>query len=218
MRLILAILTFSLMCDLSTQLFGQEKKLKLSLEYMAATSKISEGGIRNQNKYGQSITLHAEYPVAQDARLRLGIGILEVGEKVLAEPNPDFRFIEETFTHSYIYVPVGLKLLSGNYFIIPEVGLGFNRSNRVDTYQITFEEKVEDEEIIEFSNDIILTEGLFNHITIPISLTVGIFIPIKQDIGASISARIFTSTNSIVKDISRKNRYSGAGLVIGFHF
>lgn len=218
MRPVLAFLTLSLLCYFSNVSFGQEKKLKLSLEYMAATTKISEGSIRNQNKYGQSITVHAEYPVAQDARLRLGFGLLEVGEKVLGEPNSDFRFIEETYTHSYIYVPVGLKLLSGNYFIIPELGLGFNRSNRVDTYQVTFEEEVEDEEIIEFSNDVILTEGSFNTFTFPIALTVGIIIPIKQDIGVSISARIFTSTNSIVKDISRKNRYSGAGLVAGIHF
>ena len=218
MRPVLAFLTLSLLCNFSIVSFGQEKKLKLSLEYMAATTKISEGSIRNQNKYGQSATFHAEYPVAQDARLRVGIGLLEVGEKVLGQPNSDFRFIEETYTHSYIYVPIGLKLMSGNYFIIPELGLGFNRNNRVDTYQITFEEEVEDEEIIEFSNDIILTEGSFNAVTIPIALTVGIFIPIKQVIGVSISARIFTSTNSIVTDISRRNRYSGAGLVVGIHF
>lgn len=218
MRLVFEFLAVALLCTHTVELFGQEKKLKLSLEYMAATTKISEGGIRNQNKYGQSITFHAEYPVAQDARLRVGIGLLEVGEKILGEPNPDFRFIEETFTHSYIYIPVGLKLVSGNYFIIPEIGFAINRSNRVDTYQITFAEEEEEEEIFESSNDIVLIEGSFNSVTIPLALTVGVFIPIKQDIGVSLSARIFTSTTSIVKDISRKNRYSGAGLVVGFHF
>jgi len=195
-----------------------EKKLKLSLEYMGATTKISEGGIRSQDVYGQSGALHVEYPVAQDVRIRVGVGLLQVGEKILAEPNLEFRFIEETYTHTYVYVPVGLRLISGNYFIIPEIGFAFNRSNRIDTYQISFLNDEGREEEFRFSSDIQLTEGSFSSLTIPIALSAGVLIPIKQDIGITISAKIFTSTNSIVKDITRKNRYSGAGLVVGLVF
>jgi len=214
-RLKISIISFLLFGFAAVGLSQEELQSpwKFNIEVMVATSRLREGGLQQQNKFGFSAELHAEYALSNDISLTAGIGYLNIGEKIIGNATVDIRYEETTYEHTYIYFPVGAKLWSGNYFVYPTIGMALNQDNTLKRFQETFDDK----EIV-FEGPIVLTEGSFNRWTYPFSLSFGTLIPLYPDFAISLSAKVFTSLNPVTKGISRNNRYSGFGISAGVHF
>ena len=113
------------------------------------------------------------------------------------------------YSYNYVFVPLGAKISFGDFYVLPEIGLGIKISSITKT-KSTFDNG--DTEVDSRGNT--LFSGEYNTFSIPFSLSIG-----KEFLIGSVSfsagLKGYYGINQIVKNVPRSNHYFGLGLIFG---
>jgi len=198
----------------SSLLFSQEKKFGLTIEYAPNYSKLTNEGLIDE-KFKLSHNALVRISANTDGNLKptIGLGFLNIGDVVTSPIGGQLGIesIKYIDNHNYIYIPVGAKINFGTLFLLPELGIGVNLSNR--TTQIT---RYTNGETEKESRDQQLYGGKFNKISIPMFLSFGTdFMVGKQSFSTGLKA--YYGLNQVVRNVPRKNHYFGFGLILAMN-
>ena len=193
-------------------LFSQENKFALTIEYSPNFSKITDEIVDESGKLSHNALLRLEYQTKSIVNPTIGIGILNTGEQV------KIRFFggqlginEIKFIHNYnyVFVPIGVNINFGRFYILPEIGIGLNISNK--TKEVRLLTSGEKEITVQ---DAQLNSGEFNDITVPFMFSYGNYFKIKNKL-LVVGFKGYYGLNQLVKKVPRSNHYYGFGINLG---
>jgi hypothetical protein len=195
-------------------LFSQEnKKFGLTIEYSPNYSRLTNEVVNERFKLSHNALLRMSYNADSKIKPTIGLGFLNTGELESSELGGQLGIESIKFIHNYnyLYIPIGAKISFGQFYVIPEIGLGINISNK--TKQITKFTNGETEKETRKEQP---NSCEFNNLSIPISLSVGTDFKLA---GKSFSTGIkgYYGLNQVVKDVPRDNHYFGIGLIIAIN-
>lgn len=140
------------------------------LEYSANYSNITDELVDEQYKLSHSLVFRVSYGHNRMIQPTIGLAYMNTGNSIESSIGGTLGIesIKYVYHHNYLYMPFGAKMNFGKLFLLPEIGLGINVSNK--TRQITVlstgESKVE-------VMDTRLNIQEFNKISIPLLLSIG---------------------------------------------
>ncbi|MEE9437776.1 MAG: hypothetical protein V3V14_02170 [Saprospiraceae bacterium] len=151
-------------------LFSQENKFSLTVEYSPNYSRLTNQVVNEKFKLSHNALLRISYNTNGKIKPTIGIGFLNTGESESIEIGGQLGIesIKSIHNFNYLYIPIGAKINVGKLYLLPELGIGINISNKKK--QIT---EFTNGETEKETNDEQLNFGEFNKISIPISLSVG---------------------------------------------
>ena len=195
-------------------LTGQNPKFTLSLEYSPNYSKITDNNVNEKVKFSHSIFLKSEFIFKGNIHPTFGIGFLNTGEQESTKGIGELEIEEVIFKHNYNYllIPFGVNLRINNIYINPELGIGYNISNKMMTITKYSEGKVEKK-----SQDEDLYSGKLNSISIPVLLSLGYEFNLGNMSFLS-GIKGYYGINKVVRGISINPHYYGLGLLFGMKF
>lgn len=203
-----------LLLSISQTLFSQENnKFRLTVEYSPNYSRLTDEVVNERFKLSHNALLRISYNSKGKLKPTIGLGFLNTGELERSEIGGQLGIESVKFirNYNYIYIPIGIKIKFNKIYLLPELGIGVNISNK--TKQITEftngekEKKTRDETLI---------TGEFNKTSIPISLAIGADYSIGNK-SFSTGIKGYYGLNQVVKDVSRNNHYFGIGLVLAMN-
>ncbi len=195
-------------------LFSQDhKKFSLTIEYSPNYSRLTNEVVNERFKLSHNALLRMSYLSNGKIKPTIGLGFLNTGELERSDFGGQLGIETIKFVHNYnyLYVPIGAKISLGQFYVLPEIGLGINISNK--TKQIT---EFTNGDIEKETIDIQLIAGEFNNLSIPISLSVGTDFKIASK-SFSTGIKGYYGLNQVVKDVPRDNHYFGIGLIIAMN-
>mgnify|MGYP001796942265 CR=1 FL=1 len=119
--------------------------------------------------------------------------------------------IENIHNFNYLYIPIGAKINFFKFYLLPEIGVGINVSNRIKqlrTYPILSEEK--------HLQILPLDSEKFNALTIPVMLSIGTDFKL-DDYSFSTGLKGSYGLNQVAKDPVRNDHYVGIGLILAMN-
>jgi len=195
-------------------LFSQEnKKFGLTLEYSPNYSRITNEVVNERFKLSHNALLRISYHANGKIKPTIGLGFLNTGELESSELGGQLGIESIKFIHNYnyLYIPIGAKISLGQFYVLPEIGLGINVSKK--TKQIT---EFTNGETEKETREETFNSGKFNNLTIPISISVGTDFQMA-DISFSTGIKGYYGLNQVVKDVPRDNHYFGIGLILAIN-
>jgi hypothetical protein len=200
-----------LIISYSQSLLSQgNNKFILTIEYSPNYSRLTNEVVNERFKLSHNALLRISYSGNVKFKPTIGLGYLNTGELEKSEIGGQLGIESVKFIHNYnyLYLPLGVKINYGQFYFLPEIGLGINISNK--TEQST---KFTNGETEKETKDVQLNSGEFNNFSIPISISMGTDFKLA---GKSFSTGIkgYYGLNRLVKDVPRDNHYFGIGLII----
>jgi len=202
-----------LLVSTSQILFSQENKFNLTIEYSPNYSGLTNEVVNEKAKLSHNALLRISYNTNGKIKPTIGLGFLNTGESENSEIGgqlgiESIKFIQN---YNYLIVPIGIKYTVGKLYVLPELGIGINISNK--TKQIT---EFSNGETEKETRDAGLNSGEFNKLSIPISLSIGTDLEL---FGKSFSTGLkgYYGLNQVVKDVPRNNHYFGIGLILAMN-
>lgn len=199
---------------LSYHLLAQDNKFNFVLEYSANYSNITDELVDEQFKLSHGIVFGVSYGDNRMIQPTIGLAYMNTGNSIESTIAGalGIESIKYVYNHNYLYVPFGAKMNFGKLFLLPEIGLGINVSNK--TRQITVlstgESKVEE-------MDSQLNNQEFNKVSIPLLLSIGTdFKIVNQSFLTGVKA--YYGLNKVVNDSPRNNHYYGMGFFLAIAF
>ncbi len=194
-------------------LWTQGNKTSLAFEYSPNFSKVTNASILLNQKYKLShhALLRLEYDSGGKIVPTIGLGFFNTGESFKTEirGESDLDKVKTIDSHNYVFIPLGAKISFGNFFVLPEIGLGIKISSTTKTIN-TFDNG---ETSVESSDNTLLS-GEYNKFSIPFSLSIG-----KEFIIGSLTCSAgfkgYYGINEVVKNVPRSNHYFGLGVLLG---
>lgn len=203
-----------LFVSISQTPFSQEnRKFKLTVEYSPNYSKLTDEVVNERFKLSHNALLRINYNTKGNIKPTIGLGFLNTGELESSEIGGQLGIESIKFIHNYnyLYIPIGAKINLGNLYLLPELGIGINLSNK--TKQVTeFTNGETEKETID--EQLVFDE--FTKMSIPLSLSVGTDLEL---FGKSFSTGLkgYYGLNQVVKDVPRNNHYFGIGLILAMN-
>lgn len=202
-----------LLVSTSQTLFSQENNFNLTIEYSPNYSRLTNEVVNEKFKLSHNALLRISYNTNGKIKPTFGIGFLNTGESESSEIGGQFGIESVKFIHNYnyLYIPIGAKINLGKLYLLPELGIGLNFSNK--TKQIT---EFTNGETEKETRDEQLVVGEFNKISIPLSLSVGTDLEL---FGKSFSTGLkgYYGLNQVVNDVPRNNHYFGIGIILAMN-
>jgi len=192
-------------------LSAQENKFSLSIEYSPNFSKLTDEIVTERYKISHNALIRMEYNTESNIKPTIGLGFMNTGELEKSEivESPGIDNIKFIHNYNYLIMPIGAKIYLSKIYLLPEICLGYNISNKylkVTNYQSGKKEFVIDDETLYL--------GEFNKISIPVSMTIGKEFKITNKT-FSFGMKGYYGINRVVRDVPRKNHYYGLGIVLG---
>lgn len=201
---------------------ASKDSIKISAEYGAFSTQITNQPMTARSKFGQTITVRAHIPVNKELQITAGLGYLESGERVSITNDPIYIRVEEAYTSRFLNIPIGVYLPSEDFYFHPEIFFLYNFSNRerIEFTEFIAGENPEQDRVEDFltTGPTMLDEGTFNQLSIGFALSAGVRIPILEKYEVNIGVRYFLGLSQLVSDTSRDYRHSGIGLTTAFIF
>lgn len=190
--------------------FGQENKFYLVFEYSPSFSGITDAIVNERSKLSHNALFRLFYDTNGNVKPTIGMGILNVGSETFSDVNGQFGIESVKFVnnHRYLHIPLGMKITFSELFILPEIGLGINLSNK--NTQFT---KFSNGETEKITRDQQLLSGEFNGLTIPVGLSFGADLKLWTR-PFSIGLKAFYGLNQVLNNVPRNNHYLGVGVVL----
>ncbi len=191
-------------------LTGQNSRYAFSLEYSPHCSKITDNFISEKLKISHNIFLKSEYISNGTIHPVFGIGFLNTGEKETSEIRTlDIEEVIIKHHYNYLLFAFGASIKVQGFYLNPELGVGYNISNKMMTITQYSNGKVEKK-----YRDEDLFSGEFNSISFPFLLSLGYEFQIGK-VGLLSGLKGYYGMNKIVDDSPRKGHYYGFGLFLG---
>ena len=195
-------------------LFSQDnKRFGLTIEYSPNYSRITNEVVNERFKLSHNALLRMSYHANGKIKPTIGLGFLNTGELESSELGGQLGIESIKYIHNYnyLYIPIGAKISLGQFYVLPEIGLGINVSKK--TKQIT---EFTNGETEKETREETFNSGKFNNVTIPVSISVGTDFRMA---GISFSTGIkgYYGLNQVVKDVPRDNHYFGIGLILAMN-
>lgn len=199
-----------LLLSTTQTLLSQENKFNLTVEYSPNFSRLTNEVANEKFKLSHNALLRISYNTYGKIKPTIGLGFLNTGELESSQFDgqlgiESIKYIQD---YNYIIIPFGFKYNLGKLYVLPEIGIGINISNKT-------------KEITEFTNgdteketrDAELNSGEFSKSSIPVSISIGTNLEL---FGKSFSTGLkgYYGLNQIVKDVPRSNHYFGIGLIL----
>jgi hypothetical protein len=197
----------------SQVLFSQDNKFNLTLEYSPNYSRLTDEVVNEKFKVSHNALLRISYNTDGKIKPTIGLGFLNTGEMESSELGGQLGIESVKFVqnYNYIQIPIGMKFELGKLYLLPEVGIGINLSNK--TKQVT---EFSDGETEKETRGQQLNFGEFNKISIPISLSIGTdFLLGNKSFSSGIKG--YYGLNQVVRDVQRDNHYFGIGLILAMN-
>jgi len=212
-RYLIFFLSILFSISLIQPLWTQGDKTTLTIEYSPNFSKVTNASILlNQTyKLSHNALLRLEYDSGGKIVPTIGLGFFNTGEsnqtKIRGES--DLDRVKTIENHNYLFIPLGAKISFGDFYVLPEIGLGIKISSTVKTIN-TFDNGETNVE----SRDNTLFSGEYNQFSIPFSLSVGKEFMVGS-LNCSAGVKGYMGINEIVKNVPRNNHYFGLGILLG---
>lgn len=201
-----------LLLSLAQTTFSQENKLEITIEYVPNFSRFTYGGDINNFKLSHNATVRISHIAKGKVSPTVGLGFLNTGEiETVDFSNEIFQGQierENIYTSDYLYIPVGAKISFSKIYLLPEIGIGINFSNRIrQISKYPMANNKRNKQII--SPD---SEAL-NALTIPVLLSIGTDVNIGNH-SFSTGVKGYYGLNPISKSKLRNDHYFGLGLIL----
>jgi len=159
-----------LLLSTTLTLHSQENKFNLTVEYSPNISRLTNEVVNEKFKLSHNALLRISYNSNGKIKPTIGLGFLNTGELESTQIGgqlgiESIKFIQN---YNYLIVPIGFKYSMGKLYVLPELGIGINISNK--TKQIT---EFTNGETEKETRDAGLNSGEFNKLSIPISISIG---------------------------------------------
>jgi len=161
-----------------------------------------------------NMDVKAGYKLSQRFLLTGGAGYMTTREFVILDLNGQANIdrIESDRFHSYVFLPFGVKYYFGDFFISPEVGIGWNTANVTEnTFRNT------DGSVSSSKGDDINNLYDVNAVTYPVFFSFGNEIHLKS-YSISLGVKAYYSLNPVGYDDSNYGHYYGVGILAGMIF
>jgi len=141
----------------------------------------------------------------------LGIGFLKTGERSTQVFSDIIGAQSITFKdlYNYLTLSLGAKIKVRSLYVLPEIGIGINLSNKLRRIIRFSDGDVERETF-----DGALIFGSFNRITVPVAVTIGKEFSVGSQVLAA-GIRSYYGLNRVIRDLPRNGHYFGIGLNLG---
>jgi len=205
---------------LCSHVSGQMDKFTFGLEYSPNFTSVtqpygsqltnSEGAFR----FANNLFLKGGYKLMNNLYATGAIGLLGTREFLTLDfgGQMEINKVESNRFHSYVVAPIGFTYYLGSFYISPEVGIGWNVSNRIKSHwYYTDGSELESEYIDKDNIDNI------NETTYPLFLSVGNEIRMKS-YTILLGVKGYYSLNSFGQRASNAGHYYGFGVVTGVRF
>ena len=203
-----------------TQVSGQMNKFNIGLEYSPNFTSVSQPyGSRLADsdgafRFANNLFLKGGYKLMNNLYATGAIGLLGTREFLVLDFGGQMEIdkVESHRFHSYVVAPIGFTYYLGSFYISPEVGIGWNVSNRNKSYwYYTDGSELESEYIDKDNIDNI------NETTYPLFLSIGNEIRMKS-YSILLGVKGYYSLNSLGQRASNAGHYYGFGVVTGVRF
>lgn len=209
----IALITLAFLGHLS----GQDNKFYLSLEYSPNMTAVSARYTTPDDgtfRFASNIFAKAGYRLTGNLYANAGIGYLTSKEFVSVDygSNFDISRIEQLRINGYVVTPVGFTYYMGSFFVNPEIGIGWNVSNKFNNAiyypdgSVTGSKGVDEQNI----------NGV-NNITYPIFLTIGDEIRFNTW-SVLLGLKGYYGLNEIGGRPTYPRHYYGFGIIAGVKF
>ena len=199
-----------LLLSTTQTLLSQENKFSLTVEYSPNFSMLTNEVVNEKFKLSHNALLRISYNTNSKIKPTIGLGFLNTGELESSQDGShlgieSIKFIQN---YNYLIVPIGFKYNISKLYVLPELGIGINISNK--TKQIT---EFTNGETEKETRDAGLNSGEFNKLSIPVSISIGTDLEL---FGKSFSTGLkgYYGLNQVVRDVPRNNHYFGIGLIL----
>jgi len=191
--------------------YAQERNFSFAIEYGPNASKLSNELVSEHWKLSHAVMLRLTHQNASKVKPTIGLGYMNTGYITKSDIGGQLGIEKVSLfsNYNYLFTTLGVKLEVQKYFLLPEIGLGVNLSNKTRE-AITFS----DGSTSSSTNDTQLNFGEFNKITVPASLSIGRQLSIGNKV-FSLGLRAYYGITQIVKNVERDNHYLGLGLMMG---
>jgi len=203
---------------LALQSFSQSNKFTFGFEVSPNFTNIDRNSLYAlwYPEYGFrpafNMDIKAEYQASKHLVITAGVGYLTTREFVILDTNlQDIERIESDRFHSYVFLPAGVKYYFGDFFISPEIGIGWNTANTTKT---TYRRS---NGYSSSKGDDINNLYKVNAVTYPIFFSFGNDIDMKS-YSISLGVKAYYSLNSVGNDDSNYGHYYGFGVLAGVSF
>ncbi|MCC6818323.1 MAG: outer membrane beta-barrel protein [Bacteroidia bacterium] len=194
-------------------LFSQNNKFGLTIEYSPNYSRLSDEILNEKFKLSHNVLLRLNYKSDSNIKPTLGLGYFNTGElnQTVIGGTLGIESIKYFHNYNYVYLPLGAKINLGNLYLLPEIGIGINLSNKMKRVIEFTNGKTENETIDEHLNS-----GEFNKLSIPISISAGTDFKFGTK-RFSTGLKGYYGLNRVVEDVPRNNHYYGIGLLVAMN-
>jgi hypothetical protein len=165
-------------------------------------------------RFANNLFLKGGYKLLNNLYGTVGVGILGTREFVTVDFGGQLEIekLESNRFHSYVVAPVGFTYYLGSFYISPEIGMGWNVSNRSKNHwHYTDGSELEVEHNDKNNLDQI------NETTYPIFLSIGNEIRMKS-YSILLGVKGYYSLNSLGQKDINAGHYYGFGVVTGVRF
>lgn len=191
-----------------------DKKFIWTIEYSPNFSKLTDEFVDEDFKLSHNATFRVGYNTKSSIIPTVGIGFLNTGEKESKNfaSSSGIKKIEFYHSNNYLTIPLGVKINFNKFFILPEVGIAINLSNKF-TQIIEFVNGSKDKK----TKDELLNSGNFNKMSFPFSLSIGKNFTIDNH-SFSAGLKCYYGLNKVISEVPRNNHYYGVGMVLALNF
>jgi hypothetical protein len=161
-----------------------------------------------------NMDVKAGYELSQRVVVTGGVGYMTTREFIILDLNGQSNIdrIESDRFHSYVFLPLGVKYYLGDFFLSPELGIGWNTANVTEN---TFRHS--DGSISSSKGDDINNLYDVNEISYPVFFSFGNEIHLKK-YSISLGVKAYYSLNPVGNDDSNYGHYYGIGILAGMIF
>jgi len=188
-------------------------KFNFTIEYSPNYSRLTNEVVNESFKLSHNVLIRLSYNLNSNIKPTFGLGFLNTGELESAQIGGQLGIeaVKSIQNYNYLYMPIGAKIDVGYFYLLPEIGVGFNITNKT-TQIIEYSDGSTQKE----TRDAGLNSGEFNKLSIPFSISIGKDFKLSN-ISLSTGLKVYYGINQVVKDVPRNNHYFGGGLILAIN-
>lgn len=199
---------------------GQMNTLTVGVEYSPNFTSVTQpygsysGNSDGAFRFANNLFLKAGYKLTNNLYATGAIGLLGTREFETVDFSGQLEIekLESNRFHSYVVAPVGFTYYLGSFYISPEIGIGWNVSNRSKNHWY-----YTDGSVIEIEQTDKDNIDLINETTYPLFLSLGNEIRMKS-YSILLGVKGYYSLNNLGERASNEGHYYGFGVVTGVRF
>lgn len=193
---------------------SQDRKFSLFIEYSPNMSKLTDEVVDEKFKLSHNAVFRITKYLDGKTMPTMGVGFYNTGEMIISDDlrttTPEIDEIKYIANYNYVLLTAGIKQVLGKYYVLPELGVGLNLSNR--TKQIT---KYADGRVVKENRESEIFGREFSNVVFPLFVGIGREFKLGN-LDFSTGIKGYYNINSTVASSSRANHHYGLGILLSW--